>query len=61
VAEVPYFLMGAIEAGWYDLVVTHPTATQCELLDARFEPVPGTPHVPVVDGFETYLYLRCTP
>ncbi|MEQ1565072.1 MAG: erythromycin esterase family protein [Myxococcota bacterium] len=56
-----WFLVGAMDEGWYDITVHHPDMNRCRLLTGNYTTEGTTLHVPVVDGVETLLDIQCTP
>jgi erythromycin esterase-like protein len=56
-----FFFLGELEAGWYDVTFGHPDVHRCRLTSGNYTSEGTTLHVPIVDGFETYLYVECQP
>jgi hypothetical protein len=59
--SIGFVEFGDLPTGDYDVFVTHATNTDCELQSGRWpSPTKGAVvRVPVVAGFETYVFLQC--
>jgi hypothetical protein len=58
---VALFLLGEVDAGWYDVVIEHPAVSRCWLVTGDYRSSDGTLRIPVVEGFETYFEAWCIP
>ena len=54
-------MFSGVTPGDVDVIVTHETNTNCRFADFPWQAEGAAARVPVVDQFETDVYIQCTP